>query len=281
MKTFTVTQKQRLRELGTKESELERVFDTQKERDETFNGLVRNLVEQNKQRLRQLHSTARRPTLRIIESKLVKAATSIGFIEVVTPMIVSREFIRRMEITEKDPLWNQIFWLSEKKCLRPMLAPNLYFVMGKLSRFWRPVRIFEIGPCFRRDTKGSQHLEEFTMFNMVELAPQEDVSIRLEKMIYHIMKYIGLPEYKLKRESSEVYGSTIDVIVNGVEVASAAVGPIPKDEKWDITDDWAGVGFGVERLAMVTEGFNSLARVGRSLIYLNGSRLDIETRIVK
>ena len=51
-----------------------------------------------------------------------------------------------------------------------MLAPNLYTLLRRLGRIWsRPFGIFEVGPCFRRDSKGSRHLNEFTMLNLVEL----------------------------------------------------------------------------------------------------------------
>lgn len=35
-----------------------------------------------------------------------------------------------------------------------MLAPNLYFLLRELVNIWeKPVRIFEVGSCFRKDTK--------------------------------------------------------------------------------------------------------------------------------
>jgi phenylalanyl-tRNA synthetase alpha chain len=114
------------------------------------------------------------------------------------------------------------------------------------------------------------------MFNIVELAPPTDASKRLNELITTLLKNIGIRKYMLKQEKSEVYGSTIDILIDGVEVATAVAGPNALDRNWNITEPWAGVGFGVERLAMATRKFNSVARVGRSLVYLNGARLDIE-----
>ena len=76
------------------------------------------------------------------------------------------------------PLREQVFWLEDGRCLRPMLAPNLYTLLRRLGRIWsRPFGIFEIGPCFRRDSKGASHLNEFTMLNLVELGrPQPRVA---------------------------------------------------------------------------------------------------------
>ena len=80
-----------------------------------------------------------------------------------------------MGIGSGDPLRDQVFWVERDRCLRPMLAPNLYTVMRRLGRTWpRPFGIFEIGSCWRRDSKGGRHLNEFTMLNLVELGTALD-----------------------------------------------------------------------------------------------------------
>ena len=61
-----------------------------------------------------------------------------------------------------------------------------------------------------------------------------------------------------------------------VEVGSAAMGPHPLDRPWKITDTWVGIGFGLERLLMVAQNSNNLAKTGRSLTYLDGIRLNIQ-----
>lgn len=44
------------------------------------------------------------------------------------------------------PLAAQVCWLGHNKCLRPMLAPHLYFILKDLVRLSdKPVRIFEVG----------------------------------------------------------------------------------------------------------------------------------------
>jgi phenylalanyl-tRNA synthetase alpha chain len=47
------------------------------------------------------------------------------------------------------------------------------------------------------------------------------------------------------------------------------------DRAWQITDAWVGIGFGLERLLMVAEKSQSLGKMGRSLTYLDGIRLNI------
>jgi pyrrolysyl-tRNA synthetase-like protein len=272
---YTPAQRQRLTELGADPAELEKWFDSEEARDAEFKISSRNLTRKGIKNIKDYLSNRKKPIERIIEEKLRSTAISLGFSEVTTPIIISRSFIESMGIKRGDPLWKQIIWLDERQALRPMLAPSLYTMMGKLLDYDRPVKIFEIGQCFRLDTKGPMHLQEFTMLNMVELAPQGEDLIRL--LLGHIdamMKPLGL-DYETTSECSEVYGSTIDVRVKGLEVASAAIGPNPIDPNWGIRDPWIGVGFGLERLAMLVGGYTSVGRVGRSLVYLDGSKLSV------
>jgi phenylalanyl-tRNA synthetase alpha chain len=47
------------------------------------------------------------------------------------------------------------------------------------------------------------------------------------------------------------------------------------DANWEVFEPWAGVGFGMERLAMVTKKCRNLGHVGRSLNHLNGFSLSV------
>ena len=88
------------------------------------------------------------------------------------------------------------------------------------------------------------------------------------------MDAVGL-EYSLVECESDVYVKTLDVEIDGVEVASGAVGPHKLDPAHGITQAWAGVGFGLERLSMMKYGMDNIKKSSRSLIYLRGVRLDI------
>ena len=156
-----------------------------------------------------------------------------------------------------------------------MLAPGLYHVMRELRKISKPVSIFEIGSCFRKESKGREHAEEFTMLNAVELAPKKDPRERLKEMIEIILQGVGISEYRLQEVESEVYGKTFDIVVKGIEVASGATGPHELDKKWLVIDPWAGVGFGLERLVMVRKKCKNLGHVSRSLSYLNGASLSV------
>lgn len=273
---LTDIQRQRLRELNAAGSFLETIFENAQERDESFQKTEKDLVEGSRQRLMRLRDTHRRPVLCQMESALVEALISYGFVQVVTPILLSKGLLEKMSITSEHALSRQVFWVSHNKCLRPMLAPHLYFLLRRLVRSWKkPVRIFEVGPCFRKESRGSQHLDEFTMLNLVELGCPEDGRYeRLKELAHLVMEASGIEDYKLVPKSSEVYGETIDV-VSGTELGSCAMGPHSLDGAWGIVDPWVGLGFGLERLAMAKEGHQNIQRVGRSLIYLDGVRLNM------
>jgi phenylalanyl-tRNA synthetase alpha chain len=275
MERFTVTQKRRLKELSAPLELLERAFDDVKERDEFFDTFVSELLITNKTQLQRLIHKGLCSPLGTIGRKVNEVAISQGFTEVNTPILMLDSHVRRMGIDESNKLWKQIIWLNDNLCLRPMLAPNLYQVMKRLRKFLSPVQIFEIGPCFRKEEEGSLHSTEFTMANMVELAPYREPHVALRDMINKVMKSIGLINYEIKESPCAVYGETLDVLVNGIEVASGVIGPIPIDINWGITEPWAGVGFGLERLAMLKKGLDRIKPVARSLTYLNGIFLNM------
>lgn len=273
---LTEIQKQRLRELNAPPRVTGVSFDSAQERDRVFQETEKQWAEENRQRSLRLRDFYRRPALCALEHRLADALTSAGFVQVVTPILLSKGLLEKMSITEEHPLGKQVFWVGPNKCLRPMLAPHLYVLMRTLSRLWgKPVRIFEVGPCFRKESRGSHHLDEFTMLNLVEMGlPEERRHERLKELADLVMKTAGIEPFELTSMSSEVYGETIDVVAT-TEVGSCAMGPHPLDQAWGVLDPWVGLGFGLERMIMVREGHENIHRVGRSLAYLDGARLNL------
>jgi len=275
--TWTETQKQRLSELDAAEGVEEQRFSSTQEREQAFHKLEKELVSKNKELLLKLRDTTRRPLLSLVKERLVNRLTEEGFVQVVTPILLSRGMLNRMTITPDHPLNKQVFWVDQDKCLRPMLAPNLYHLLRELLRVWgKPVRIFEVGPCFRKESEGSQHLNEFTMLNLVELGDFEgQQEERLREMAVIAMDAVGITDYRLEKDSCHVYGNTVDVVAGDMELGSGAWGPHKLDEQWGIIDPWVGLGIGLERLAVTIRGHRNIKRVGRSLSYLDGARLNI------
>ena len=196
----------------------------------------------------------------------------------VTPTIITASMLEKMTITKDHPLTNQVFWLDSKRCLRPMLAPNLYTVMRDLYKITKePVRIFEVGSCFRKESQGAQHMNEFTMLNLVEYAGVEDgmQMDRLKSLAQGAMKALSIDDYMLDIEKSEVYGETIDIVRDDMELASGAYGPHFLDTKWGVFETWVGIGFGIERVAMSMGNYRTIKRVGKSISYLDGSPLNL------
>lgn len=277
MLTWTLTQKQRLTELNAPAEEENRTFASAQERDRAFQELEKALIQQGKRRLAQLKEVTRRPALCRLERKLADALMNLGFVQVTTPIIISKGMLAKMSITPEHPLYHQVFWLDEKKCLRPMLAPNLYALWKELSRLWeRPIRLFEIGSCFRKESQGAHHLNEFTMLNLAELGtPMEKRKERLTELVQAVMEAAGIADYKLEEENSVVYGDTVDVTWQGLELGSGVIGPNPLDDNWGILEPWVGIGFGLERLLLVKEGGKNVQRLAKSITYLDGVRLNI------
>jgi len=277
--TWSEVQLLRLKELDAAPAEQDTRFDSVVERDKTYQKLEKKLIKKARYRLKELREHHLRPALCRLESVLVEALTAKGFVQVVTPTIMSGGLLAKMTIDEDHPLFSQVYWLEKDKCLRPMLAPHLYYILKDLLRLWeKPVRIFEVGSCFRKESQGSQHAAEFTMLNLVEMGlPEEERQARLEELAVLVTGTAGLKSFNLETEKSTVYGQTIDVVAgeDNIEVGSAAMGPHPLDRAWRIIDTWVGIGFGLERLLMVKEKTQSLGRIGRSLAYLDGIRLNI------
>ena len=276
---WTDSQLRRLKELGASEADLKQIFENQDERRSGFQNLEKSLVKSQRQRLSEFFSTHRRPALQRLENQLSDLLIQTGFAQVSTPIIMSRGLIEKMSIDSNHPLSQQIYWLPDDKCLRPMLAPHLYYMLVDLLRICqRPVRIFEIGPCFRKESRGSQHASEFTMLNLVEMGTAKDMRAnRIRELGRLITEAAGVRGVAYETETSEVYGDTVDIVAgkDKLEVASAAMGPHPLDQPWRIHESWIGIGFGLERLLMAAYHSQNLARFGRSLSYLDGIRLNI------
>ncbi|MDJ0816312.1 MAG: pyrrolysine--tRNA(Pyl) ligase large subunit [Desulfobacterales bacterium] len=277
--TWTEIQRVRLGELNAADKDLNQGFDDPAERDKAFQKLERHLVKVERQKLQEFRDGPRRPKLCVLESRLTELLVQNHFVQVTTPTILSKGLLAKMSIDEDHPLSSQIFWLGRDKCLRPMLAPHLYFVLKDLLRLWeKPVRIFEIGSCFRKESQGARHSNEFTMLNLVEMGlPEDQRQARLEEMAALVATAAGVDDYVIRTEESAVYGETIDILAgeDRMEIGSAAMGPHVLDQAWEVTDAWMGIGFGLERLLMIQQKSRSLGKMGRSLAYLDGIRLNI------
>lgn len=273
---FSKIQKQRLKELDAPSEFQEKSFYSVQERDKTFRNIEQLLVRQGKRHLMKIRNSCRRPALCELQIKLADVLIQNGFIQVATPIILAKGLLAKMSITQEQPLFKQVFWVSDDKCLRPMLAPNLYYLLAEFSRLYeKPIRVFEIGPCFRKDSKGGHHLNEFTMLNLVELGSSEEGGKqRLEELAAVVMDAAEIKNYQLNPAQCEVYGETIDVVA-GLEVGSGVIGPNPLDAQWGWVDPWVGIGFGLERLIMVSKGYQNIQRAGRALVYFDGVRLNI------
>ena len=276
---FTETQRRRLIELNTSAEDADRVFADEKERDQSFREMENDLIQKGRKDLRYLLNDQRQTLSQTVADDLCKwLILEEGFTRVSTPSIITSQQLDKMTITEDHSLREQVFWVDRKHCLRPMLAPNLYIIMRELRRITRePVRIFELGSCFRKESQGSKHLNEFTMLNLVEIGAGEDgyQMERLEELARHAMNAADIDDYELVKEDSTVYKETLDIEAGGVEIASGSYGPHELDSAWGVFDTWVGLGIGIERAALVRGGYDTIKHVSRSITYLDGVPLKL------
>jgi phenylalanyl-tRNA synthetase alpha chain len=277
---WTETQIRRLKELDASESDLNKQFENISNRERGYQKMEKQLITRQRQLLKEFRDIHRKPGLCRLESRLVDVLVGQGFAQVTTPIIMAKGLLTKMSIGVDHPLHSQIYWLDKNKCLRPMLAPHLYFVLVDLLRLWdKPVQIFEVGPCFRKESQGSQHSSEFTMLNLVEMGlPVDTRQERIRELGALVSTAAGVSDYRFETVTSEIYGDTVDIVAgkDSLEVGSAAMGPHSLDRAWKkINTTWIGIGFGLERLLMVAQNRRSLGKMGRSLTYLDGIRLNI------
>ena len=281
MEKYTVTQSERLNELNAPIEEQDREFETKEERNEHFRKLEKELTRYARNDIFDLLESRHLTKYRITGNKMADWLMEEGFTEVITPTIISRDSLKKMGIDSGSQFLDQVFWVDGKHCLRPMLAPNLYVEMRELLRITKkPVKIFEMGSCFRKESQGAQHLNEVTMLNLVELAAVKDGEqlAELERLALNAMKALGLKEgeYEFVQEDSEVYGKvSFDILINGMEVASGSYGPHFLDANWGVFDTWVGIGFGIERLTMALDKGRTIKRYGRTLSFIDGEPLNI------
>ncbi len=281
MEKYTVTQSERLNELNAPIEEQDREFETKEERNEHFRKLEKELTRYARNDIFDLLESRHMTKYRITGNKMADWLMKEGFTEVITPTIISRDSLKKMGIDSGSQFLDQVFWVDGKHCLRPMLAPNLYVEMRELLRITKkPVKIFEMGSCFRKESQGAQHLNEFTMLNLVELAAVKDGEqlAELERLALNAMEALGLKEgeYEFVQEDSEVYGKVpFDILINGMEVASGSYGPHFLDANWGVFDTWVGIGFGIERLTMALDKGRTIKRYGRTLSFIDGEPLNI------
>lgn len=277
---WTETQIRRLRELEADKTVFKETFDAVADRNRAFQQIEKGLVKREQEKLSVFLERDLTPRLKQLESALAQILKTNGFAQVTTPIVISKAALAKMSVDGDHDLARQVFWLGEKQCLRPMLAPNLYSLMGDFKRLkHRPIRFFEIGPCFRKETDGANHTSEFTMLNVVEMGTPENERLdRLKKIAGLIADTAGLKDqYRFVTEESVVYGDTLDVVAgpNDMEVASTAMGPHPLDSAWRITETWVGLGFGLERLLMLTQHSESIGKWCKSISYVDGIRLNV------
>lgn len=234
-----------------------------------FRELESELVTRRKDDFQRIYAGDRENYLGKLERDITKFFVDRGFLEIKSPILIPAEYVERMGINNDTELSKQVFRIDKNLCLRPMLAPNLYNYLRKLDRILPdPIKIFEIGPCYRKESDGKEHLEEFTMVNFCQMG-SGCTRENLEALIKEFLDYLEI-DFEIIGDSCMVYGDTLDIMHGDLELSSAVVGPVPLDREWGIDKPWIGAGFGLERLLKVMHNFKNIKRASRSESYYNG-----------
>ncbi|MDK2939417.1 MAG: pyrrolysyl-tRNA synthetase [Methanolobus sp.] len=240
----------------------------------SFAELESTLTLQRKKDIREMYEDSRENLLGKLERTITEFLVDMGFLEVKSPILIPFEYMERMGVGEDKKLSEQIFRVGDNMCLRPMLAPGLYNHLRKFDNVLPdPVRIFEIGPCYRKESDGNSHLEEFTMLNFCQMG-SNCTRDELEYLIKELLDFLGI-EFEIVADSCMVYGDTIDVMHKKMELSSAVVGPVPMDMDWGVNKPWIGAGFGLERLLKAKHDFKNIKRAARSESYYNGISINL------
>jgi pyrrolysyl-tRNA synthetase len=235
----------------------------------SFQELEVTLINKRKEDLREVYEDSRENLLGKLERQITEFFVDRGFMEIKSPILIPFEYMERMGVGEDTKLSQQIFRVDENMCLRPMLAPGLYNYLYKFDKVLPdPIRIFEIGPCYRKESDGKSHLEEFTMLNFCQMG-SKCTRENLILLIQDFLDFLNI-EHEIVSDNCMVYGETIDVLHKDMELSSAVVGPIPQDIDWGINKPWMGAGFGLERLLKVMHNFKTIKRAARCENYYNG-----------
>lgn len=124
---------QRLRELNAAEHVLGQKFPNSEERNKDFLRLERDLVRQSQQNLQALRTKRRCPRLCELEDALTQTLVKQEFVQVLTPILISKDSIEKMSIEPGHELFKQVFWVEEKKCLRPPVHANMGISPSKIK----------------------------------------------------------------------------------------------------------------------------------------------------
>lgn len=274
---LTEEQKRCLLELGATPEQLAGEFTSRPEQTSYYQSLAARLRSAQQKRLEELCASCLPPAVPALSERLAALLTNAGFIQVHTPILMTRSHLDKMRFFERSGMDQKVFWLDGNTCLRPMLAPHLYNYMFDLSKLLEgPIRLFECGPCFRREHYGNSHTSEFTMLNLVEMRIPEEINRakRVKGLTELVLEEANVSTWRMEKAESYIYGETLDIIDGkGIKLASSAIGPLALDANWNISDNWLGIGFGLERLAMSASNMRSLEQTARSTSHLHGINL--------
>jgi phenylalanyl-tRNA synthetase alpha chain len=108
MVTWTETQLRRLQELDASEPDIDQHFENAAAREKAFQEIEKNQAIELRQRLKVFREVDLRPGLCRLEARLIDTLIKQGFVQVTTPIMMSRGLLQKMSIDASHPLNSQI-----------------------------------------------------------------------------------------------------------------------------------------------------------------------------
>ncbi len=193
-----------------------------------------------------------------------------GFARVVTPTILSRGLLARMAIRPRGTRCTTRCsgWTSGAACA-PCWPPTSTTLLTDLLRIWdHPVRIFEVGSCFRRDSQGARHaggVHHAQPGARWACRPRAAAPGWTSWPVW-LMEAAGIREYApADARTRRCTGRRSTWFATAPRRPGAGLrrhGPAPAGPALEDHRPWVGIGFGLERLVMAAEGGVHLAPLG-------------------
>ncbi|RLG88352.1 MAG: phenylalanine--tRNA ligase subunit beta, partial [Thermoprotei archaeon] len=157
---------------------------------------------------------AKRPRRIILVNHLRELLIGLGFQEVMTLVLMSSDFVKKVFKGEVDVLEVLNPLSLELSCVRTSLLPGIMAVFGKSQYAEMPVRVFEIGYVVTKDVNSPTGWRNELRLGIGIM--NSEVSFEdIQAPVYAVLRALGLqPQTKIYTHPTLINGRTAKLLVN-------------------------------------------------------------------
>ena len=157
---------------------------------------------------------AKRPRRIILVNHLRELLIGLGFQEVMTLVLMSSDFVKKVFKGEVDVLEVLNPLSLELSCVRTSLLPGIMAVFGKSQYAEMPVRVFEIGYVVTKDVNSPTGWRNELRLGIGIM--NSEVSFEdIQAPVYAVLRALGLqPQTKIYKHPTLINGRTAKLLVN-------------------------------------------------------------------